>query len=247
MPTRLNKKFHLCIKLITSIPLFYLAFSLAWIIATNDCLLHYDLNFDLLKNISIRHGLLFVFSTFVFLFFLVREMHLHLTTLNSQLTKYSLFDQVTNLPNRYFVIDRIEQLIKSSKRVKTIFGVIFIDIDNFKVVNDTFGHAIADALLKEFGFIVSSSIRQTDTVGRIGGDEFLVILTDVTSEKDINIIMLKIKNALTQKLSARNGKELNITASMGTALFPRDGNTFEELLHHSDQNMYLEKKCSHTN
>ncbi|WP_300158729.1 GGDEF domain-containing protein [Solidesulfovibrio sp.] len=170
-----------------------------------------------------------------------------MTTLNSQLTKYSLFDQVTNLPNRYFVIDRIEQLIKSSKRVKTIFGVIFIDIDNFKVVNDTFGHAIADALLKEFGFIVSSSIRQTDTVGRIGGDEFLVILTDVTSEKDINIIMLKIKNALTQKLSARNGKELNITASMGTALFPRDGNTFEELLHHSDQNMYLEKKCSHTN
>lgn len=152
----------------------------------------------------------------------------------------ALHDHLTNLPNRRLLEDRLKQLISHSKRNETSFGLLYIDLDKFKQINDKFGHKIGDDLLLEVSKRMLASVRAADTVSRIGGDEF-IILSDQVSQKSA---MIHIRRQLEQNLFGTayiSGHKIEIRASIGIAIYPDDGKTIDELLRAADKKMYSEK------
>jgi diguanylate cyclase (GGDEF)-like protein/PAS domain S-box-containing protein len=151
------------------------------------------------------------------------------------------FDSLTNLPNRRMFFDRLEQVIKLSSRTGMPGALILIDLDHFKEVNDTLGHDKGDILLKEVSIRLLSCCRETDTVGRLGGDEFTIILAD---QADISCVE-KIAENILERVSAPynlNGNIANISASIGIALFPENGTNLQNLYKNADQAMYQSKR-----
>lgn len=149
-------------------------------------------------------------------------------------------DQLTLLPNRILFKDRLEKAIKRAERSKTMLVVAFLDLDSFKSVNDTMGHELGDQLLFKAARILSRSIRSDDTIARFGGDEFVILLNDITSKKDIIKIMDKIIDTL-RKPVLLNGQKFLISASAGVALYPQDGTDAETLIKNADIAMYNAK------
>jgi diguanylate cyclase (GGDEF)-like protein len=149
-------------------------------------------------------------------------------------------DQLTLLPNRILFKDRLEQAIKRAERTKKMIGVAFLDLDSFKSVNDTMGHELGDQLLFKTARILSRSIRNYDTIARFGGDEFVILLDDITSTKDIMKIMDKIIDTL-RKPVLLNEQEFFISASAGVALYPQDGTDVKTLIKNADIAMYKAK------
>ena len=242
MEKETSNTFDSYIKKLRLIPLVYLVLGSAWIAVTDWIVFHYKGNFPSLEKTSTFKGWFFVGITAFCLHLLIRRSTYRLRAANDQIARLSMYDQLTELPNRSVFIDRVERLIVSFKRKETLFGIIFADIDDFKLVNDTFGHVLGDALLKEFGARLTAAVRQTDTVSRFGGDEFMILLTDISGDHDIDHIFLKIKDALHAPFLKHFDKNPEVRASLGSALFPRDGNSLEELLQHADRNMYLSKQ-----
>jgi diguanylate cyclase (GGDEF)-like protein/hemerythrin-like metal-binding protein/PAS domain S-box-containing protein len=155
--------------------------------------------------------------------------------------EHTTFDSLTHLYNRDMIKVSLEEEIKKTGRSKSIFALLFIDLDHFKDVNDTLGHEIGDLLLIEASKRISSVIRGTDIIGRFGGDEFVVILSDL---KDITIIEI-ISNKIIEKLSEVYilGKEkIHISSSIGIGIYPSDGANSLELLSNAEQAMYKAKK-----
>ncbi|PKI16174.1 bifunctional diguanylate cyclase/phosphodiesterase [Colwellia sp. 12G3] len=150
------------------------------------------------------------------------------------------YDSLTKLPNRRMFIDRLEQEIKVSHRKKQEFALIFIDIDNFKIINDSMGHDYGDALLVEVGKRITHCIREADTVARIGGDEFTIILSDLSELYNVESICQKILIALNKPYYISE-MPTYISASIGITVSPNDGNTTLELFKNADQAMYLAK------
>jgi diguanylate cyclase (GGDEF)-like protein/PAS domain S-box-containing protein len=151
------------------------------------------------------------------------------------------FDPLTKLPNRRMIQDRISQEIKKCQSTKTLLAVLFIDLDYFKEVNDTLGHDAGDHLLKEAAHRIRNCIREVDTIGRFGGDEFIVLLGEL---EDINIIG-RIANNIIEKLKEQFnlGREIVfISASIGITVFPDDGGSVTTLLKNADQSMYTAKR-----
>ena len=148
-------------------------------------------------------------------------------------------DSLTSLPNRLLFLDRLKQTLKSAARRQQNVGVLFLDLDRFKEVNDTYGHAVGDKLLIEVTNKLQSIFRKEDTIARLGGDEFTVILQDA-EEKDIIPILNKIINIMKEKIYV-DDIELNTTFSIGVSLFPRDGITSDILLRNADTAMYQAK------
>ncbi|HBR00979.1 MAG TPA: sensor domain-containing phosphodiesterase [Ruminiclostridium sp.] len=146
-------------------------------------------------------------------------------------------DQLTLLPNRILFKDRLEQAIRRAERTEKMIGVVFLDLDSFKSVNDTMGHELGDQLLFKAGRILSRSIRNYDTIARFGGDEFVILLNDITSTKDIIKIMDKIIDTLRRPVLL-NEQEFFISASAGVALYPQDGADVETLIKSADIAMY---------
>ncbi|MCB0065542.1 MAG: GGDEF domain-containing protein, partial [Caldilineaceae bacterium] len=124
---------------------------------------------------------------------------------------------------------------------KDLVAVLFIDLDDFKPVNDTFGHDIGDRVLQEVAQRLSASIRECDTVGRIGGDEFLVVLTDVAEVSDIHIVAERITEATSQPFDLA-GAQFSLSVSVGVALFAEHGDDPEALIRAADQAMYCAKR-----
>jgi diguanylate cyclase len=146
-------------------------------------------------------------------------------------------DMLTRLPNRTLLQDRLYQAISHAKRNNTRLAVMFLDLDRFKVVNDTLGHIIGDKLLQAVSVRLKKCIRECDTLGRIGGDEFTLLLPDVKSYEDSEHVAQKIIAGLKDPFSI-NGHEFFISASIGIAHFPEDGQSMDTLIKHADIAMY---------
>jgi diguanylate cyclase (GGDEF)-like protein len=151
------------------------------------------------------------------------------------------FDPLTGLPNRALLFDRFGQMIVQARRHGSPLGVLFVDLDEFKLVNDSLGHAAGDELLREIARRLQASIRGGDTVARIAGDEFALVLGDLARAEDAALVAQKILDRLSAPVTIA-GHELFVTASIGAAVFPADGDNAEALLGAADAAMYRAKQ-----
>ncbi|MDD2879331.1 MAG: EAL domain-containing protein [Rhodoferax sp.] len=151
------------------------------------------------------------------------------------------FDALTGLPNRRMLRDRWEQAVNNHKRNHQGLALLILDLDHFKEVNDSLGHAVGDELLVQVSKRIEDCLRVTDTLARMGGDEFAIILTDLTPETDVGDIAHKVIGCLGAAYELA-GHTVFVTASIGVTLFPQDGESFDELLKLADQAMYEAKR-----
>lgn len=151
------------------------------------------------------------------------------------------YDVLTDLPNRSLFANRLEHALARSGRNKQSVAVIFLDIDRFKIINDSLGHQIGDALLKAFATRLKSCVRSSDTVARVSGDEFAVMLEDMPSVEGASLVAHKIIERLTQPLICE-GQELFVTSSIGIALYPSDGADAIALMRCADAAMHKAKE-----
>jgi diguanylate cyclase (GGDEF)-like protein/PAS domain S-box-containing protein len=156
------------------------------------------------------------------------------------------FDSLTGLPNRHLFHDRLTQTMVQAKRSGRPMAMLFIDLDQFKLVNDTLGHSTGDRLLKEAATRLTQCVRSGDTVGRFGGDEFGAILAELSAVGDAGLVAQKIIDALERPFSLE-GNETYVTASIGITLFPDDGEEAGELIMNSDTAMYRAKEQGRNN
>lgn len=150
------------------------------------------------------------------------------------------FDALTNLPNRFLALDRLSQLINEAKRDEELVAVMFLDLDDFKKINDSLGHETGDKLLIEAAARLSHIVRGGDTVGRLGGDEFIVILGGITDTNDAHHTAENLLNRFRDAFHI-DGRELILTVSIGIAIFPQDGDSASDLLRNADSAMYHSK------
>lgn len=149
-------------------------------------------------------------------------------------------DELTSLPNRTLFLDRIRQEIVRSERREGMFAVLFFDIDNFKVVNDSLGHAAGDEMLIEVSKVLRSCLRSADTVARFGGDEFALLMED-TNVGEADLTARRITDTLGHSINVM-GRPVYVSASMGIAIFPNDGQDADTLLKNADNAMYQAKE-----
>jgi diguanylate cyclase (GGDEF)-like protein/PAS domain S-box-containing protein len=162
--------------------------------------------------------------------------------LSNKLARLALHDVLTGLPNRTLFADRLQQSVARAERSGHFLAVLFIDLDRFKPVNDVHGHAIGDLLLQAAARRLQSCLRATDTAGRIGGDEFVVLLADVVADGDVKLCAGKILAAFDQPFEI-DGKSLRVSASVGMAMFPADAKQPDELMRLADIGMYAAKSA----
>lgn len=157
-----------------------------------------------------------------------------------KLQQLAFYDPLTALPNRRLFIDRLEHTVSQASRQNEVFALLFIDLNRFKNINDAFGHATGDKLLKHVASSISSVVRECDTVARLGGDEFTVILSDCHEIKSAVSVANKIGNALNDPITFDN-HEFLASASIGISLYPKDGMTAEEMTQSADVAMFNAK------
>jgi|GEM_PF-808486 len=150
-------------------------------------------------------------------------------------------DSLTGLPNRALFLDRIEQEIRHASREDSNLAILFLDLDNFKQINDSLGHSAGDTVLVSISEKLKLALREIDTIARLGGDEFIILLSDFKRVEDISDIALKLFDAVQQPLAVNNN-ELFVTASIGISVFPDDGRNAEILLRNADTAMYRAKE-----
>jgi diguanylate cyclase (GGDEF)-like protein/PAS domain S-box-containing protein len=169
----------------------------------------------------------------------VSERRQHLAALEHQ----ALHDALTGLPNRLLLDDRLQQSIRAAEREGGALAVLLIDLDRFKDVNDTYGHAAGDALLAQVGPRLRGVLRSVDTIARVGGDEFVVLLPAAGREEDVGRTAEKILETLEAPFSV-DGHSTEISASIGVALYPDHGTEGRHLLRAADAAMYMAKRSS---
>lgn len=161
--------------------------------------------------------------------------------LEEKLESLAHYDPLTGLANRMLLQDRLEYAIATSERNGQCFALLFIDLDDFKPLNDTYGHAFGDEVLKLIGQRLDAAIRGVDTAARLGGDEFVVILTDVRNRDNAETVAQKILQDLSAPLSI-GGQSVEVMASIGISLYPNDETAAPALLRNADEAMYEAKK-----
>ena len=150
-------------------------------------------------------------------------------------------DPVTGLPNRVLFLDRFQHALARAQRTRENAGLLYLDLDRFKPVNDMMGHGAGDQLLREVGNRLASIARTCDTVARLGGDEFVVLLTAGVSEAGVQIVAQKIFTTLAAPFALAEGS-VSITVGVGAALYPHDGEDVRTLLQNADAAMYTAKE-----
>ncbi|OGA36790.1 MAG: diguanylate cyclase [Betaproteobacteria bacterium RIFCSPLOWO2_12_FULL_64_23] len=149
-------------------------------------------------------------------------------------------DMLTGLPNRAYLTERLTTILALARRHGTLVAIMFIDLDNFKTINDSLGHHVGDALLKQVAARIKEVLREADMVSRLGGDEFLVILADFAAPEDAAKVAEKLLQVISAPI-ALEGRELCANASIGISVFPRDGDNADDLIRHADAAMYSAK------
>lgn len=157
-----------------------------------------------------------------------------------RLQREAYHDALTGLPNRNLFLDRLRQSFSQASRRSEKLSLIYIDLDNFKEVNDNYGHAAGDAVLRATASSLSTSIRDEDTVVRLGGDEFALILINVHCRDDVELVSNKILLSLTHGVRFKN-RHIPIRASLGASIYPDDGDDSDAILQHADFAMYSAK------
>ncbi len=177
------------------------------------------------------------------------ELYRHRSTIKEQaeqLEKKAFFDTLTHLPNRSLFFNRLDHSIEQSRRNNEKLAIVFLDLDRFKYINDTLGHAVGDQLLQDVAKRISDCTRKSDTVARLGGDEFTLILPDLLTSHGAAIVAQKILKSLNQPFNLLNG-EYTIGGSIGISLYPSNGISSEELVKNADIAMYQAKQNGKNN
>ena len=160
--------------------------------------------------------------------------------LSAKLARLALHDNLTGLPNRALFTDRLEAAVLRARRIGSCAAVLFIDLDRFKPVNDSLGHAVGDQLLKSVAQRMLGTVRSSDTVSRYGGDEFVILLAEITHPQDASLYAAKLKAAFNTPFEIC-GHQLLLTASIGIACFPQSTSIANELVECADTAMYESK------
>ena len=158
-----------------------------------------------------------------------------------RLTYLAQYDQLTGLVNRTLFRDRLVQAMARSKRLQQPLGLMLLDLDRFKAVNDTLGHDVRDELLKSVAERLKACVREVDTVARMGGDEFTIILEGVSSEQSIVVVAKRITESISS-IFHLNGHDVSVGISIGITVYPHDDHSIDELLKHADSAMYRAKQ-----
>jgi diguanylate cyclase (GGDEF)-like protein len=165
---------------------------------------------------------------------------------NEKLHHQALHDGLTKLPNRILLEDRLDQAISAAQRAQRMFAVMFIDLDRFKTINDSLGHHYGDKLLQAVSQRLTEALRSEDTVARIGGDEFIIMLNEIAEPQVAASVAQKLLESLAAPFVIE-GQEQNISASIGISIYPNDGSDLRALMMHADGAMYHAKKTGRDN
>ncbi len=153
-------------------------------------------------------------------------------------------DDLTQLPNRTAFYARLGKMLEKAELQRTPFTLIYIDLDNFKPINDGYGHAVGDRVLKVFAERLRRSVRQQDFVCRLAGDEFAILLDETVDSRIANLVMERLDRQMQQPINFRNGQSIAISASTGMAFYPHDAASLEALLQAADERMYDNKRAA---
>jgi diguanylate cyclase (GGDEF)-like protein len=165
---------------------------------------------------------------------------------NEELRNIALHDNLTGLPNRVLLDDRMAQAASRAERTRRAFALMFIDLDRFKSVNDSYGHGVGDDLLRSVARRLTTCIRKADTVARAGGDEFVIVLGEIGDRKEAAMIGAKLLDEQSRPLFI--GKyELDISCSIGISVYPNDGKDVSTLMVNADLAMYHVKRSGRNN
>ena len=170
----------------------------------------------------------------------VLDLQTELLSMREALREQATHDPLTGLPNRLLFSDRLTQQLAQAHRQEQSLAVMFLDLDRFKLVNDTLGHSIGDLLLKEVASRLLTTLRKADTVARTGGDEFLIIVSEILAREQVDQVARKVLDALSQPF-VLDGHKVDISASIGVSTFPEHGGDVETLVKKADTAMYLAK------
>jgi diguanylate cyclase (GGDEF)-like protein/PAS domain S-box-containing protein len=158
----------------------------------------------------------------------------------ARISHLAYHDPLTGLPNRLLLRDRLTQALHAAERSGSRVGVLVLDLDHFKEINDGLGHAAGDALLQQVALRLTASVRQSDTVSRVGGDEFVIVLSGLEHEDDALLVTRKILESMKRPFEL-GGASVIVTPSIGVSFYPTDANTMEALLENADGAMYQSK------
>ena len=161
--------------------------------------------------------------------------------LQRRITHLAYHDALTNLPNRQLLIDRLSTALARAKRSQRKLGLLFIDLDNFKTINDTMGHAQGDALLRIIAQRLVECVRESDTIARLGGDEFIILLNDIQTSEDASLVAEKLLAVISKPVRLQD-HDIQISGSTGIAIYPGDGSDPGTLLRNADIAMYQAKE-----
>lgn len=203
-----------------------------------------DLSLALLALLAI----LSLLSSLILLAYLRAHQQSRILQIENQqrLWQHANHDALTGLPNRMLMLDRLTQLLARMQREEKRLAVMFLDLDGFKRVNDTHGHAVGDQLLMFAAERLQATIRGEDTVARISGDEFIIVIEHVESQAALNAIRQKIRQKLDEGFLL-NGHLIRVKISIGIATYPKDGDSPEALIKQADMRMYADKKTAQQN
>lgn len=165
----------------------------------------------------------------------------HLTKLKDAeraLRKSAFLDPLTGLANRLLLMDRFEVAMRHARRSRKQFAVLMLDLNKFKAINDTYGHAAGDKVLVTVAQRLVSIVRESDTVARLGGDEFVLIVESITERAQLEALGHKLVAVVSQNLTLESGKTVAVGASVGYAWYPKDGDNLRDILDVADQAMY---------
>ena len=171
---------------------------------------------------------------------LLEEEHTKARDTSEKIAQLAFHDPLTGLPNRKLLLDHLSLAIAHARREKGRIAVYFVDLDRFKVINDSLGHSVGDKLLQAIAVRCKNLMRENDTVARMGGDEFVILALSIRGIDDAVHIAQKVREAIAEPVQV-DGRELFVTASMGVSIYPNDGDNAETLLKNSDTAMYRAK------
>lgn len=157
-----------------------------------------------------------------------------------QARRFAYHDELTGLPNRRLLLDRYNQAVALAARRKRQVALLFLDLDGFKQINDAYGHAAGDSILKQFAMRLRACVRTSDTPCRYGGDEFVVLLPELEGRESASAAAEKIRDRLAIPYIV-DGVEITVTASIGVAVYPVDGRAYGDLMRVTDGSMYRDK------